>query len=82
MGQDDEVDFIRRDPITFHLLKEIRDMLGMAGSIRVVTSPWIKKVLQFCLIGIGPEIGIEIFFQFHPILLHPLTLTLPSRGEG
>ena len=66
MGEDDEVDFIRRNPITFHLLKEIRDMLGMA---RIDESGYFstnQKGVAIILMGIGPEIGIEVFFEFHP----------------
>jgi hypothetical protein len=66
MGEDDEVDFIRRNPITFHLLKEIGDMLGMAWIDQSGHLSPDQKGVAIILIGIGPEIGIEVFSEFHP----------------
>ena len=66
MGQDDEVDFIQRNPITFHLLKEIGDMLGMTWVDESGYFSTDQKGVAIVLMGIGPEIGIEVFFEFHP----------------
>jgi hypothetical protein len=47
-------------------LKEIGDMLGMTRIDQSVYLSPDQIGVAIVLVGIGPQIGIEVFFEFHP----------------
>jgi hypothetical protein len=65
MGEDDQIDLFRRNPIFFNLMKEIGKMTGMAwiDENRYLTTDQIG--IAIVLIGIEPQVGIKILFRFH-----------------
>jgi hypothetical protein len=65
MGENDEIDFFRRNPIFLHLTKEIGDMTGMTriDQNRDLAKDQIGVAIVF--IGILPKVGIQVFFEFH-----------------
>jgi hypothetical protein len=71
MGQDDKIDFFRGDSISFHLLEEVGNMTGMT---RIDENRYLSvdqigiAVIFICIL---PKVGIEVFFNLHPIELPP-----------
>jgi len=76
VGQNDQINLFWRNSISFHLMKEVRNVTGMT---------WIDEDRHFSMDQIGvavvfvnilPKVGIEVFFKFHPSELL-LTFTTP-----
>jgi hypothetical protein len=65
MGENDEIDFFWRNSIFLHLMKKMGDMTGMTRIDEDRDLSTNQKGVAVVLIGIGPEIGIEVFFEFH-----------------
>jgi hypothetical protein len=66
MGHDDQIDLFWRNPISFHLIKEMGKMSGMTriDENGLFSLDYIGVAVVF--IWILPKIGIKVFFKFHP----------------
>jgi hypothetical protein len=71
MGQDDQINLLRRNPISFHLMEEMGDMTGMTriDENRYLTTDQIGVAIVF--VRILPQVGIEVFFDLHPLSFLP-----------
>jgi hypothetical protein len=77
MGEEDDIDFVRGNPIALHLLKKVRNMMGMTRiDQRSHLSPDHIRV-AIILIRVLPNISIEVFFDLHLLSL-PCRLKIPS----
>jgi hypothetical protein len=67
MGQDDEINLFRRNPIPFHLMKKMGNMTGMTriNEDRHLSVDNVRVTIV--LMGILPQIGVEVFPKLHMI---------------
>jgi hypothetical protein len=79
MGQDDQINFFWRDPVSVHLTKEVGDVAGMAwiDENRYFSTNQISITVVF--VGILPKVGKKVFFKFHP---SELLLTFATSGNS
>jgi hypothetical protein len=76
VGEDDQVNPFRRNPIPLHLVQEFAEMTGMSWIDQNGHVSMDHISVTIVLIRILPQIGIKIFFKFHPV---DLLLLLSSR---
>ncbi len=68
MGDDDQIDLFWRNPVSFHLVKEIVDVTGMTGIDENSHLSPDHVGVAIVLIRIKPHVGIEVVFNLHRFL--------------
>jgi hypothetical protein len=88
MGQNDQINLFRRDPVSFHLTEEIGDVTRMTGVDEDCDISMDQISITVIFVNILPKVGIEVFFKFHPIELlgafttPPCSFFLPLNDRG
>jgi hypothetical protein len=73
VGQDDQINLFWRDSVSSHLTKEIGEVTGMTRIDEKGYFSIDQISVAVVFVGILPKVGIEVFFNFHPVEL-PLTV--------
>jgi len=67
MGDDDKLYLLRREPILFHLVKDLLQVAGMPRIDKNGHLPLNHISVAIVFIGIPPQVSIEVFLKFHKI---------------